>query len=612
MKNPTFIRALFVIISICLLLSIYHFRTIDTPVTHPIEPSVFSPKDELNKTPYGQQLITLLEQSRVDPKQARSDLNNLNQSHPKIESPIYLAYRLMILLNIANLEKSTGSTSSYEKSLALLSETDGMSWLQATRLTDRSIEHAKQGELDDASQLIKKAITIAESIQYESLLMKSYNTAGVIHNIRTESVEAQTYFHKALKLGEKYPKNIYNGISTVNLALLYIYLEEWDKALIFINQAKEHYKNNNSANDDVMLILFTNESFLYLSQNLNEKARIAYEQAESYFTNTLNERLDVILLKAKSDLLLSERQYQQALEASNACLLRPHAPKYKLQQGQCYLLKAKINIALEQDSHIESDLIKALSLFNEVGSKRWAITTHMHLASFYETQKQINHSLAHLKSYYHGNNAMLFDKRKSELYYLEQKFNVKQIEQNNHLLTVKDELNTVRIEQQKFRGYIIFVAVSALTLGLCIMFFRNQELTVQTTTCSLTGLFNRRYLDQYLADRPTSQTASARCSIAILDLDKFKSINDTYGHDVGDEVLIEVAQRLKETLPDGDIVVRWGGEEFVCLLQGHQPPLNQLETIRSAICTLPVDSKVGKLNVSISIGAVTALNIQTL
>jgi diguanylate cyclase (GGDEF)-like protein len=399
----------------------------------------------------------------------------------------------------------------------------------------------------------------------------------------------------------------------VNLAHIYIYLDEWDKALTIINQAKEHYKNNNSANDDVMLILFANESFLYLSQNLNGKARIAYEQAESYFTNTLNERLDVILLKAKSDLLLSEGRYQQALETSNACLQRPHAPKYKLQQGQCYLLKAKINTALEQGSrHIESDLIKALSLFNEVGSKRWAITTHMHLANFYETQKQINHSLAHLKSYYHGNNAMLFDKRKSELYYLEQQFNVKQIEQNNHLLKVKDELNTVRIEQQKFRDRIIFVAISALTLGLCILFFRNKALTVQTTTCSLTGLFNRRYLDQYLKDRPTLQTVSTRCSIAILDLDKFKSINDTYGHDVGDEVLIEVAQRLKNTLADSDIVIRWGGEEFVCLLQGHQPPLNQLEAIRSAICTLPVDSKVGKLNVSISIGAVTALNIQTL
>ncbi|PZO36154.1 MAG: GGDEF domain-containing protein [Pseudanabaena frigida] len=84
---------------------------------------------------------------------------------------------------------------------------------------------------------------------------------------------------------------------------------------------------------------------------------------------------------------------------------------------------------------------------------------------------------------------------------------------------------------------------------------------------SLTGLPNRLLLEQRL-DHGLSQARRYGWKLAVMfiDLDKFKNINDTYGHDIGDRVLITVAKRLQAFVRDEDMVSRWGGDEFICVL----------------------------------------------
>ena len=86
---------------------------------------------------------------------------------------------------------------------------------------------------------------------------------------------------------------------------------------------------------------------------------------------------------------------------------------------------------------------------------------------------------------------------------------------------------------------------------------------------ALTKLNNRRYLDQHI-DQEIAKVnglvdlgSNARLGILIFDIDHFKSINDTYGHDSGDEILFEISQRVKGVTRESDLLVRWGGEEFV-------------------------------------------------
>ena len=89
------------------------------------------------------------------------------------------------------------------------------------------------------------------------------------------------------------------------------------------------------------------------------------------------------------------------------------------------------------------------------------------------------------------------------------------------------------------------------------------------TRDALTGLYNRRSLIERTEDAIVRAMRRKEClAVLFLDLDKFKSVNDTFGHDVGDELLRQVAARIKSSVRDTDVVARIGGDEFVVLLQG--------------------------------------------
>ena len=117
----------------------------------------------------------------------------------------------------------------------------------------------------------------------------------------------------------------------------------------------------------------------------------------------------------------------------------------------------------------------------------------------------------------------------------------------------------------------------------------NERLEALTVTDPLTGLHNRRYLGRqipldlafYERDLGVDMQRDA-LMFGLLDLDHFKRINDTFGHDAGDRVLQQVAQCLRELTRKGDYVVRWGGEEF--LLVFRPMPRAQLQALGERVC----------------------------
>jgi diguanylate cyclase (GGDEF)-like protein len=121
----------------------------------------------------------------------------------------------------------------------------------------------------------------------------------------------------------------------------------------------------------------------------------------------------------------------------------------------------------------------------------------------------------------------------------------------------------------------------------------------------LTGLFNRRHLDEFLPiELARSKRAAAPLTVLMLDIDRFKNINDTHGHPIGDIVLQSVAETLKTNVRIGDIVCRYGGEEFTLVFPGMQASdgLARADKLRSMIESQSIDTKDGSISVTISIG----------
>ena len=136
-----------------------------------------------------------------------------------------------------------------------------------------------------------------------------------------------------------------------------------------------------------------------------------------------------------------------------------------------------------------------------------------------------------------------------------------------------------------------------------------QKLFVQASTDTLTGLYNRRQFFA-LTDQAFAMAAREHSSycVIMLDIDHFKAINDTYGHDAGDVVLQHLADILKKTLRKSDIIARWGGEEFIVFLQNTSPekgvgPANKL---REAVEATSVTVGDKTISFTISLGVSTS------
>ena len=127
---------------------------------------------------------------------------------------------------------------------------------------------------------------------------------------------------------------------------------------------------------------------------------------------------------------------------------------------------------------------------------------------------------------------------------------------------------------------------------------RAQRLLYLASRDRLTGLFNRGHFDRALT---TAMAAASRdgqpLSLAILDLDEFKRINDAYGHALGDRALIQLADRLLRAMRRTDLVARYGGEEFVILMPGtlREAALVRMEALRQEVSLVPLDVGAGQL-----------------
>ena len=147
-----------------------------------------------------------------------------------------------------------------------------------------------------------------------------------------------------------------------------------------------------------------------------------------------------------------------------------------------------------------------------------------------------------------------------------------------------------------------FAGQAAVAIDNVLLHQEAQRLSI---TDGLTGLGNYRFFQQTLA-REVDRAVRFRRPLALLmlDLDRFKQVNDEHGHQVGDTVLVQIADRLREQVREVDFVARYGGEEFVILLP--ETATDGAQQLAGRVCehirARPMHTSAGDLSISVSVG----------
>jgi diguanylate cyclase (GGDEF)-like protein len=245
-----------------------------------------------------------------------------------------------------------------------------------------------------------------------------------------------------------------------------------------------------------------------------------------------------------------------------------------------YIVKYKYLIGVKKPKEA---LIVIDSFLEYMNSKEpdSIVKIYNHLSKVYFDNKKYKEALFYQKSYneYFINTKLGNQKNMSEIFFsafksrnLEEKTRVlsRNYKEANNILNVKVE-NKNNIKNNIILNVFI---ISFILLAIIVLFFlyrRNKNISLMD---DLTNTYNRRYIMNY-----SSKILSRKrdLSLVLFDLDFFKKINDTYGHDTGDKVLKELSNVVKENLRNGDKLARIGGEEFLILFN-----LNQEKSERAA------------------------------
>lgn len=130
------------------------------------------------------------------------------------------------------------------------------------------------------------------------------------------------------------------------------------------------------------------------------------------------------------------------------------------------------------------------------------------------------------------------------------------------LPNICERLESIRVY---IRAYNFFIAIGTIVFVSCLYMMEldiaHKKLQFNVDHDELTGLYNRRFFERMVRDE--NKDFGASYAIVMFDIDDFKMVNDTYGHEIGDQVLEMVAKALMKNMGEKDVAVRWGGEEFI-------------------------------------------------
>lgn len=629
LRNLLMLSALITTLGLVIFWGVQPVISFSQETNSPQTPVSFNPDTLMQGKPSGELYLQAKALSLKAPKDALTLLQDLEANDPFYNQPLYWIHANFSLartyLNLGLPEESFAVIQAvYDKADEL-----DILWAKAMSTKNMAAQYAKRGDLNTATSMLHQALAMSKSIQYDRLTMSTYNVIAITNSIQGNRNRALHYYQAGLEIAKNYPADPTETHIITNLGFLYAQSKNWKQALKYSDDAIERYDQSNLEELDALIMPYVTKATVYMNTGQTDLAHEYLDKVSQVLSDISPARLKMIAYRTMASLHLRESNTKASQQALDMCFHVPNADLYGLELGRCHGQQAKLSIAEKHYEQSLKQISQALSLFEAVPSTIDIKDSLKVLSDVYAKLGDYDKAYQLLDAYHTKNNELLFGEREFAFNQMQEAYQAQLKQEEIALLKSEKALSDSREAQDRLR--IILFIVLAMASFIAFAFQRiqsklikerntslessNKELTKEALEDPLTGLHNRRYVETFLNDlrqMPTSATSQHRYTLAILDLDHFKAVNDTYGHDIGDEVLIQTGHRLQQLLEQTAIVARWGGEEFLCAIEQpkHGDEQAVLKAINDTIRRTPITTRRGEVFVTASIGAITTASLQ--
>ena len=459
------------------------------------------------------------------------------------------------------------------------------------------IIHGQTGNLTGALETFLKAHKLCEQLQDDESTANALNNLAIIYNSIGDYASALDYYLRSLNLYRRLDNGKGELRALQNVGNVYIELGRFKDAL-------EHYLKGlalESAKDDkhiyALTLLNIGRAYHRLSdipQALNYLHKGTEKLEEIDAIADLSYALDELgaVYRAQGEVDKAKLYHERSLAIRQEVGDLKGESETHLHMGKLYFQEGSYEDALHS-------LKNALEQATKVGTKASVYRAHQQIARVYQERGDYLAAYHHLEDYTETREA-LFDEQ------FDQRFNA---------LRVSFEVEQKEREKEIYRLRSVELAKANEELKHLheALEEKSLELERQASQDALTQLYNRRYFDLKLsAAFENARKKGDKLSVMIGDIDNFKSVNDTFSHQIGDEVLIHVAHLIKTNVRDNDIVARYGGEEFVLLLPHSSvaDAYTVCERVRTMIQDSPWHEIHPELSVTMSMGICDDLTVE--
>ncbi|HAS8192523.1 TPA: diguanylate cyclase [Vibrio vulnificus] len=584
--------------------------TASYPQTRSVK-TLASPEEQLKTFSAHHPLLNIMPLVQIEPDKAQALLAEWEKGtkwetqHHSARADLEHIYTLLIKREIAKTQQSQERVDQLTGQLEQFASQRKMAWLSAQLIIEKAGRELKQGQFDEGLKHVELGMAMANENGADFLLLEGFNTLGILYNATNQLKRSQLAFYQGLELSERFPNNAFIGRYLNNLGLLYVHLEQWDKALDFLQRAETFYESIGVTQPNRQLVILLNQSFVYQQLKQKEQAKAAYDRALRYFGENTSTYYRILKLKSEARLYLLDEEFERAIDVAVACVKLDANNTYPLQNGICTYIQAESYLTGKQLDAAQSAVDSAIATFEHLQHARWTIRAHLLRANILEAKGLHAEALSLYKKYYAQEKQQII----GEVHALQTSFEVQEVAKERDLYEAQNQLRELErsLNEQRQRILMIWIVIVGLLLLLGVRrmaIIRKHNLHLQTLSYvdPLTGANNRRFFQREI-ETPNLLNRAHLYRIVLVDLDWFKSINDTHGHEIGDFVLVETAKRIKQQLASDELFVRWGGEEFLLVLKNDDDLPLRLQKLVESIRTSAYQLKGKSYNITISVGA---------